>query len=118
MSTASLAPTLGTLSPGATRVLFQAGSTAATLLGLAPQVVEGFRAADAQLGTASPAISADLTLFRIYTLAYGLMGEDLQILRWAQTPNHHLKATPVGLMSTREGLLQVLSYLERMSDGR
>ncbi|HFD12095.1 MAG TPA: DUF2384 domain-containing protein [Crenotrichaceae bacterium] len=54
-------------------------------------------------------------LIRIYRALYVLMGGDLSAMRhWMETENRHLQAIPKQLISSAEGLIRVMHYLDAM----
>lgn len=54
-------------------------------------------------------------LIRIYRALYVLMGGDLTAMRhWMETSNRHLQAIPKQLLSSAEGLVRIMHYLDAM----
>jgi len=54
-----------------------------------------------------------LLVIRIYRALFALVGGDEDAMRhWLHTPNVHLNGTPLALIESVQGLIQVVEYLD------
>jgi hypothetical protein len=65
------------------------------------------------LDPASKAGELALLLVRVYRSLFAMVGGDVAAMQhWLRTPNQHLGGTPLKLMTSIQGLIHVVEYLD------
>jgi hypothetical protein len=88
-------------------------ATVATILGLSPATVSRMASGDYQLKRRDKAFELGVLLVRLYRSLDAIVSGDDEVARaWLRNPNDALRDTPMNLIRSVHGLVNVIQYLD------
>ena len=88
-------------------------ATVATILGLSPATVSRMASGEYQLKRREKAFELAVLLVWLYRSLDGIVSGDDEVARtWLRNPNDALRDTPINLIRSVHGLVNVIQYLD------